>query len=119
MSFDDDFDVDGFFAELENFRFRDLIDWEGIKYHPDTNVSEKVMYSMENKIRELLSQGFHSISIRRGSKGCTPTLSYRSPGSRSIWQEIADKSELGMSAESIRENVILGTKMAAKMRFAQ
>lgn len=115
---DEVFDVEEFLAEMENFKWVNLIsDYEldGIRFHPDTNVGEKVIQEHYNEIEKMLKIGYHSIAIKRGKKGCKPTIIYRLPGGKSIWQQMAEELKdevLNCTAESIRQWVIEGGKLA-------
>ena len=88
------------------------IDWEGIKYHPDTNVSMKVVRSLHDRIVELLSAGFHSISVTRGVKGF-PRINYKMPGFPTIWEEWQHMEGTGLencTLEEVRGYLVEGRK---------
>lgn len=115
---DEVFDVEEFLAEMENFKWVNIVseyELDGIRFHPDTNVGEKVIQDHYNEIEKMLKIGYHSIAIKRGKKGCKPTVIYRLPGGKSIWQELGDK--LGYSTEDVRHHAVLGGKQTNHWRL--
>ena len=115
---DEVFNVEEFLAELENYKWVNIVseyELDGIRFHPDTNVGEKVIQDNYNEIEKMLKMGYHSIAIKRGKKGCKPTVIYRLPGGKSIWQQMAEQLKdevINCTAESIRQWVIDGGKQA-------
>ena len=113
------FDVVEFLAELESNNFAGIViseyELDGIRFHPETNVGEKVLREYYDEILRMLQLGYHSIAIKRGKKGCKPTIIYRLPGGKSIWQELAEKlmnEVINSTAESIRQSVVECGKLA-------
>ena len=111
-----EFDVKEFLAEMENFGWNNVIseyELDGIRFHPQTNVGEKVIQEHYDEIEKMLKMGYHSIAIKRGKKGCKPTVIYRLPGGKSIWQQMAEEmGEFlgGISADDLRHHVVLSGK---------
>lgn len=94
------------------------VDLEGIQYHPDTNVSMKVIDSVMADILALTLKGFHSIAVVRG-KGKLHSITYRMAGCPTIWEELAKKCSqaplfLDYTPQEVRDRIVVGTKQNDK-----
>ena len=86
-----------------------------VKYHPDTNVSAKVIAKYVDKIMELSTLGFHDFYIKRGSKKGGAQIGYKLPGYPGFWESIGIIPEVGF--EGMRE--VAKSKIARMVKYEE